>query len=316
MTVTRRAFLFAPGLGLLSKRTENSSNLPPSAPQTRILFGGDVMLSRYVGARAGRRSDPALPLRDLSELLSGAGIAFVNLEAPFSDPGRMLDKGMVFKAEPAMVEALQVAGVDVVSTANNHARDCGAYAVDFTLDWLARNGIAAAGTGHTAEAAHQGAVLTRTGVRFGFLAYTYEQSNGNHTDRDDRVAMLDVAKMTVDVSDLLTRADAVVVSMHAGVEYQTKPNAEQRRFAHAAIDAGAAVVVGTHPHVTQPTEHYKDGVIFYSLGNLVFDQFQRKETQHGLIAEVYFRGNRLERSSVILVDIVQTAPRVAQTWVP
>jgi poly-gamma-glutamate synthesis protein (capsule biosynthesis protein) len=128
--------------------------------------------------------------------------------------------------------------------------------------------------------------------------------------------MLDVAKMTVDVSDLLTRADAVVVSMHAGVEYQTKPNAEQRRFAHAAIDAGAAVVVGTHPHVTQPTEHYKDGVIFYSLGNLVFDQFQRKETQHGLIAEVYFRGNRLERSSVILVDIVQTAPRVAQTWVP
>jgi poly-gamma-glutamate synthesis protein (capsule biosynthesis protein) len=102
------------------------------------------------------------------KLLSGADIAFVNLEARFSDDGCMLDKGMVFKAEPAIVEALQVAGVDVVSTANNHARDCGAYGVDFTLDWLPRNGIAAAGTGRTAEAAHQGRCAHARGVRCGF----------------------------------------------------------------------------------------------------------------------------------------------------
>jgi len=228
----------------------------------------------------------------------------------------VVEKGMVFKAEPDMVDALRVAGIDIVSTANNHARDCGAYGIDFTLDWLAKNGIASAGTGHTAEAAHQGAVLTRNGVRFGFLAYTYDQSNGNYTDRDSRVAMLDPDKMAADVHDLAARADTVIVSMHAGVEYQPKPNAEQRRFAHAAIDAGASVVVGAHPHVTQATEQYKDGVIFYSLGNLVFDQFQRKETQHGLLADVYFAGPKLERWNVIPVDIVQTAPRVAQTWVP
>jgi poly-gamma-glutamate capsule biosynthesis protein CapA/YwtB (metallophosphatase superfamily) len=316
LTLTRRACLLLPSLALLSKRTENSSTLPPPVPRTRILFGGDVMLSRYVGARARRQADPALPLRDLADLLSSADIAFVNLEAPFSDHGRVIEKGMVFKTEPEMVEALQVAGIDVVSTANNHARDCGAYGVDFTLDWLAKNGIATAGTGHTAEAAHQGAVLTRNGVRFGFLAYTYDQSNGNHRDRDDRVAMLDPDRMAADVRGLLTRADTAIVSMHAGVEYQAKPNTEQRRFAHAAIDAGASVVVGAHPHVTQSTERYKDGIIFYSLGNLVFDQFQRKETQHGLIADVSFLGKKLERSSVIPVDIVQTAPRIAQSWVP
>jgi len=269
------------------------------------------MLSRYVGARARRQSDPAAPLRDLATLLSSADIAFVNLEAPFSDRGRPVEKGMVFKAEPEMIEALRVAGIDVVSTANNHARDCGSYGVGFTLDWLAKNGIAAVGTGHTAEEAHQGAVIERNGHRYGFLAYTYDQSNGNHTDQDDRIAMLDPERMAADVANLRSRSDAVIVSMHAGVEYQKQPNSEQRRFAHAAIDAGASVVAGAHPHVTQPVESYRDGVIFYSLGNLVFDQFQREETQHGWIADLHFTGAKLTSYSAIPVDIVSTVPRVA-----
>lgn len=270
------------------------------------------MLSRYVGALARLESDPAAPLRELAPLLSSADIAFVNLEAPFSDLGRPVNKGMIFKAEPEMIDALRIAGIDVVSTANNHARDCGRYGVDFTIDWLSKNGIAAAGTGHTAAEAHQGVVLERNGCRYGFLAYTYDQSNGNHTDQDDRIAMLDPERMCADVSSLLgTRADVAIVSMHAGVEYQKQPNAQQRRFAHAAIDVGASVVIGAHPHVTQPVESYREGVIFYSLGNLVFDQFQRQETQRGLIADLCFTGARLSSYSAIPVDIVRTVPRVA-----
>jgi poly-gamma-glutamate capsule biosynthesis protein CapA/YwtB (metallophosphatase superfamily) len=274
------------------------------------------MLSRYVGTRARRLSDPAAPLRDLAPLLCSADIAFVNLESPFSDRGRPIEKGMVFKAEAAMVEALRIAGIDIVSTANNHARDCGRYGVGFTLDWLAKNGIAAAGTGHTVEEAHQGAVIQRNGHRYGFLAYTYDQSNGNHPDQDDRIAMMyakgaDSARLAADIASMRTRCDAVLVSMHAGGEYQKQPNPEQRRFAHAAIDAGASVVIGAHPHITQPIEGYRDGVIFYSLGNLVFDQIQRRETQHGLIADLHFTGAKLTSYSTIPVDIVNTVPRVA-----
>jgi len=291
---------------------------PSPNPTTRILCGGDVMLSRYVGTRARRHSDPAAPLRDLALMFSSADIAFVNLEAPFSDRGHTVEKGMVFKAEPEMIEALRVAGIDVVSTANNHARDCGSYGVSFTLDWLAKNGIAAVGTGHTSEEAHQGAVIERNGHRYGFLAYTYDQSNGNYADQDDRVAMMwskasSAEGLAADVASIRARADAVIVSMHAGVEYQKQPNAEQRRFAHAAIDAGASVVVGAHPHVTQPVEGYHDGAIFYSLGNLVFDQFQRQETQHGLIADLRFRGAKLASFSTIPVDIVSTVPRLASS---
>ena len=312
MKPSRRCFLLLPTLSLATSRSAiHSRKASPPARLTRIVCGGDVMLSRYVGQLARLESDPASPLRDLAPLFSSADIAFVNLEAPFSDRGRPVNSGMIFKAEPQMIQALRLAGIDVVSTANNHARDCGSYGVGFTLDWLARNGIAAAGTGHNAAQAHRGVVLQRHGCRYGFLAYTYDQSNGNHPDQDDRIAMLNPAQMALDVAALRARADVVIVSMHAGYEYQPQPNPAQRRFAHAAIDAGAAAVIGAHPHVVQPVESYREGVIFYSLGNLVFDQFQRPETQHGLIADLHFAGAKLSSYSLVPVDIVRTIPRVA-----
>jgi poly-gamma-glutamate synthesis protein (capsule biosynthesis protein) len=308
---TRRGFVRLSALGWLPRLTRAGVVLPLSLPVTRILFGGDVMLSRYVGIVARAKGDPGWPLRDVSVLLSSADIAFANLESPFSDRGRVVEKGMVFKAEPEMIQALLQAGINIVSTANNHARDCGRYGVEYTLDWLEQHGIAAVGTAPTSEAARRGTVIGRNGVRFGFLAYTYDQSNGNHADLDERIAMMDMAQVTEDVKGLLERADAVVVSMHAGNEYQRKPNAQQQKFARAAIDAGASVVVGHHPHVTQPMESYGGGVIFYSLGNLVFDQFQQKDTQRGWIADVRFVGKRLAEYNVIPVDIVRTAPRAS-----
>jgi poly-gamma-glutamate capsule biosynthesis protein CapA/YwtB (metallophosphatase superfamily) len=314
LTPSRRTFLLVPALGLLPNPIESRVTLPPAQrPITRVLLGGDVMLARYVGALARQRADPAWPLRNVADLFSSADIAFVNLEAPFSDRGRKVESGMVFKAEPEMIESLRVAGIDIVSTANNHARDCGRYGIEFTLDWLQKNGVETVGTAPTAELAHAGTILERNQVGFGFLAYTYDQSNGNHADQDDRVAMMDVDAMTADVQSLLKRTDLVIVSMHAGTEYQQTPNAQQRKFARAAIDAGATVVVGHHPHVTQPVEAYAKGVIFYSLGNLAFDQFQRKETQLGLIADLRFSGKRLAGYGVIPVEIIRTVPRIVKT---
>src|SRR5271155_205432 len=192
--LTRR--LLVPMLAVIPFRRTSPVSGPsetvPRSRDTRIIFGGDVMLSRYVGKMAREWHDPALPLRELAPLLSAADIAFVNLEAPFSDRGKLVESGMIFKAEPEMIGALEVAGIDIVSTANNHARDCDGYGVEFTLDWLARHGIANAGSAKSAEAAHRGTVLVRNETRFGFLAYTYDQSNGNHKDSDDRVATMKV----------------------------------------------------------------------------------------------------------------------------
>jgi poly-gamma-glutamate synthesis protein (capsule biosynthesis protein) len=307
--LTRRALLPILGAVPLHRWTDV---LPPQPERVRLLLGGDVMLSRYVGQLAVARQDHAWSLRDLAAVLASADLAFVNLESPFSDGERIGKSRMVFKAEPEMIAGLELAGIDVVSTANNHARDCGPRGVEFTLDWLARHGVAAAGSGRTAEEAHAGVVVARKGVRFGFLAYTYDQSNGNHRDVDERIAVMDVARMQEDVKSLSQRADAIVVSMHAGREYQPKPDPSQVEFARAAIDAGARVVAGHHPHVAQPWERWGPGVIFYSLGNLVFDQFFRPETQRGLLAEVVFEGRHLVRADALPVEIVQTAPRLAK----
>jgi poly-gamma-glutamate synthesis protein (capsule biosynthesis protein) len=306
--LTRRSIL--PVCGIIPF-TRWPIEIIPKPPETRVVFGGDIMLSRAVRTIAQSKNDPASPMRDIAPWFAGADIAFANLESPFSDRARVGDSRMIFKAEPAMIAALEIAGIDVVSTANNHSRDCGAYGVEYTLDLLEQHGIAAVGTGRSEEAAHAGAVIERNGLKFGFLGYTFDQTNGNHTDIDERVALINIEQMRSDVAALLRRADIAIVSMHAGVEYAPKPNAQQVAFARAAIDAGARVVVGHHPHVVQPWERYKAGVIFYSLGNLVFDQFQRAETQRGAVAEVVFSSRTLFRAEVLPVNIVRSVPRLA-----
>jgi gamma-polyglutamate biosynthesis protein CapA len=279
-------------------------------PVNRLLFAGDVMLCRDVGRRIRETKDPAHPFEKIAPLLASGDITFVNLESPFADKGPRGEEGLIFRAHPETIEGLVLAGVDVASTANNHARDCGDAGVGYTIAWLREHHVEPVGTGETPEKAHAGVVLERHGIRFGFLGYTYDQSNGNWHDVDQRVAVLDVATMQRDVAALSKKADVVIVSMHNGFEYQKRPSPQQVAFAHAAIDAGARLVIGHHPHVTQPVESYGHGVIFYSLGNFVFDQFQRVETQHGEIAEVIFRGKELTGTNVIPVRISRDGPEV------
>jgi poly-gamma-glutamate synthesis protein (capsule biosynthesis protein) len=308
--ISRRAFL--PVLGLVPVWRAWDSSAVPNPIETRLLAGGDVMLGRWIGKAALESEDPAWPLRGLAPALASADLAFVNLESPFSDKGPVYPGNMIFRAAPEMIAALKESGIDVVSTANNHARDCGARGVEYTLDWLAKNGIAAAGSGSSEEAAHEGVVLERNGFKFGFLAYTYDQSNGNWSEPDPRIAVLDLEVLREDIARLRGRAQVVIVSMHAGIEYQMKPHLSQVTFARAAIDAGAQVVLGHHPHVVQPWERYKNGVIYYSLGNLVFDQFQRRETQRGLLAEIVFHGRSIKRAGVLPVELRRGAPQVSQ----
>src|SRR5215213_3540640 len=126
----RRSFLIraaasTAGIALPVQRPIEDS--VPKVVRTRLLFGGDVMLSRHVGRLARAIHDPASPFRDIAPVFREADIAFVNLEAPCSDRGELVEKGLIFKAEPEMIAGLTLAGIDIVSTANNHARDRSGY---------------------------------------------------------------------------------------------------------------------------------------------------------------------------------------------
>ena len=276
----------------------------------RLIFTGDVMLSRGVRRQILEAGDLALPFRKMAPMLAAADIAFLNLESPFSDRGSYREGGLVFHAPPDTIAGLKLAGIAIASTANNHARDCASHGVEFTVAWLRAHGIEPVGSGESADAAHKGIVLPRHGVRFGFLGYTYDQSNGNWKDIDPRIALADPKILCRDVKEMRKRADVVIVSMHHGIEYTLKPTAAQVAFAHAAIDAGATLVIGHHPHVVQPSESYRDGLIFYSLGNFIFDQYQRVETQHGEVVQISFVGRNILATHVMPVKITPTGPEL------
>ena len=280
------------------------------AGYNRLIFAGDVMFSRAVRRDILASGDMAMPFHKIAPLMAASDIAFVNLESPFSNEGPYYPSGLIFHAAPQMIGGLQLAHIAIASTANNHARDCGPKGVEFTVKWLRQHGVAAVGSGLSAEEAHKGVVLERNGVRFGFLGYTYDQSNGNWRDIDPRVALANGDVMKSDVADMRKRADVVIVSMHHGIEYMAKPSAAQVEFAHAAIDAGATLVVGHHPHVIEPTEPYHGGEIIYSLGNFVFDQYQRTATQHGEVVQVSFVGRRILATHTLYVLITKTGPEI------
>lgn len=268
------------------------------------------MLSRGVRRQILAAHDPALPFRKIAPLLSGSDIAFVNLESPFSDRGPYHDGGLIFHAAPESIAGLELAHIAIASTANNHSRDCGSHGVEFTVAWLRKHGIEPLGSSESAARTHRGVVLRRNGIRFGFLGYTYDQQNGNWRDIDDRIALADPAVVCRDVADIRKRADVVIVSMHYGIEYRTKPSKGQIAFAHAAIDAGAKLVIGHHPHVIEPEEAYHGGFIFYSLGNFVFDQYQREATQRGEIVQVSFVGREILAIHIMPVRITPTGPEL------
>ena len=287
------------------KKKEAPKESPP--PINRLLFGGDVMLTRRVGEVAAEQKDPAWPFRQIAADFAKADLAFVNLESPFTDKGAPTRTGMVFRADPVNLAGLLLAGIDVVSFANNHARDAHEYGLRYTLDLLEGNKMAVAGVGRDEAAARAGVVLERQGVKFGFVAYTYDQRNGNHKTDDARINRLDLVRLREDIGVIRGRSNVTIVSIHAGTEYAKQPNAQQRLMAQAAIEAGAVLVIGHHPHVTQPCEDYRTGVICYSLGNLVFDQ-TIAGTNDGVVAEAEFKGPSLWKVRLRKVKILNTQP--------
>ncbi|MFY3746644.1 CapA family protein [Anaeromyxobacter sp. Red801] len=261
----------------------------PVRSEARVTLAavGDVLMHDAVKRAAeARRADApdggyAWLFAPISDLLGAADLTFANLETPIAPQASQGSRAFVFNAPPAVIAALQRAGVDLVSVANNHAMDQGRRGFEETLRWLRSAGLPYVGAGPAPRAA--GPVrLERNGLSLAFLGYTYGLNQGGNACPPaaaacEQVAELDRARMVEDVRAAAAAADAVVVSVHWGVEYQQAPRADEVELAHRLADAGALVVLGHHPHVLQPIELYRrpDGrtaVIAYSLGNFVSNQ--------------------------------------------
>lgn len=246
-------------------------------PRTlRIVLVGDIMLSRGVAARMAQARDPLLPFTGISALLDSSDCNFGNLESPFATPDRpdgvAGGRSLFFAAPYSAVRGLKRYRFHILSLANNHAFDQDEEGLEATLRHLSDSGIKAVGAGRNLDEAWRAEVFEAEGTRVGFLAASYASINDGGKEVNEQVARIeDTARLKAGIRKLKQRADVVIVSMHAGTEYTAEPDPAQVAFAHAAIDAGADVVLGSHPHWVQPAERYGRGLIFYSLGNFVFD---------------------------------------------
>jgi poly-gamma-glutamate synthesis protein (capsule biosynthesis protein) len=239
--------------------------------EATLVFLGDVALGRSMEAQLARYG-PAYPWAGLGPLLADADLSVANLECVLSDQGQSLDKPYIIRSHPRWGQSLAEAGFDLVTLANNHALDYGAEGLDETLDTLRDLGIASVGAGRTAAQAHQPAHFTVNGVRIAVLGYAAARwYDSQDVPATDRLAWAEPHVVQADVRAVRDQVDFVVVLLHAGTEYATKPSSDQVAVARAAMRAGADLVVGHHPHVTQTVEQVRGGLIVYSLGDALFD---------------------------------------------
>lgn len=264
-----------------------------------ILATGDVIPARSVNARVTALDDFLYPFRKTADFLSKHDIVLINLETPLIKNCPVTIEGMSFCGDNRSIDGLVYAGVDVASIANNHAGNYGLSAINETIQLLQSHQIEVIGNG-------EAAMLERKGKIIGFLGYNDIGSP------EEGISWADIQTMTREINELKKHTDIVIVTFHWGIEYVLDPSDRQRELGHAAVDAGADLIIGNHPHWVQGVELYKGKYISYAHGNFVFDQMWSQETREGVLGRYIFKGNNLvsvHYIPIIIEDYVQ--PRFA-----
>ena len=277
-----------------------SRGLGVPAPAPIILRAtGDIIPARCAYAVQRDLGDLRHAYLELGPWLAEADLTVGSLDAALSDAGEPLGCVETFSllAPAASVDGLAFAGFDVMTVATNHVKDCGVapcgdQAFFETLANLRAAGIEPVGAGADLAAARAPGIVTAGGVRFAFLGYDEIATYYHAEPGVAGTAPLNEAFLREDVAAAALAADVVVVLPQWGVEYTADPTSGQRALAAAAVEAGAGLVIGNHPHWVQANEVIDGVFVAYALGNFVFDQDWSVETQQGVVLEVAFHGTQ------------------------
>lgn len=309
-----------PVLEAFSAPSATQTPAAASAQMTRILFTGDINPGRCPAQRALAADDFTLPYRAVAERLRAADLTVGSLDGALSDIAAPspCPETLNLIGPVRTVEGLQFAGFDLITTATNHAKDCGEVrgicdqALLDTQRALAAAAIHSVGSGADLAEARSPILLERGGVRFAFLGVCSVCAGLYAREGQPGVAPLDIEAVVASITAARTLADVVIVLPQWGVEYAEAPLAEQREWARRMMAAGATLIVGNHPHIIHPLEPLEAGLVAYALGNFVFDQGPPL-TQQGVVLEVTFRGAQLESwraLPIVIEDLHQ--PRWAE----
>ena len=262
-----------------------------------IIFVGDIMLDRAM-ERLMKKNSFLYPFEKISQFLKGtdpirntldkdinfnknlisnrASFVFGNLEGPIvENPPNFSDDSLQFAFCPETIEGLKFANFNLLSLANNHTLNMGANGLKQTREFLKKENINFAG-----DPLKCGDEFIFQKDKITFLAFNKTFAS-NCPDEEIIKTIKSVKKQNPE--------NFLIVSIHWGNEYQMKSSVFQQKLARKMIDAGADLIIGHHPHVVQEIEIYKNKLIFYSLGNFVFDQYFSQQTQQGLAVnlEIY-----------------------------
>lgn len=246
-----------------------------SAEKVTVLVAtGDVGLVRSVNFQMTQRNDFTYPFAETAAVLKGADLTLVNLEGPLVKNCPLTNAGMIFCGNSHGVEGLISAGVDLANLANNHALDYGQKGLTETVATLTKNKITLVGP-------EKIVVQNVKARKIAFLGY----EDVNHR--------VDEKKIKAQIQEAGSLANLVVVSLHWGTEYTPYPNKRQQELARLAIDSGADLIIGNHPHWIQPAEIYQGKLIVYAHGNFIFDQMWSRKTREGIIGQYTFYEDQL-----------------------
>jgi poly-gamma-glutamate synthesis protein (capsule biosynthesis protein) len=310
-------------------------NAPPSPAgqdsRWTIALAGDIMLGRGV-KRQIEQHDRGYPFAQTCSLTVRADLAIANLESPLTTAPYRTPSPWKFTGDTLdAARSLALAGFDYVSLANNHMADCGRDGFHHTMRWLDSAGVAHAGRTGCDTARFDSlraadslgarayrdslsclpAYRTVKGIKVGFLSFCEPYLLAIARDYGgELVARADSATVARSVMAARDSCDLLVCSFHWGEEYRDHPTNIQRKLGRLAIDLGARIVHGHHPHVLQGVEFYRGGLIAYSLGNYVFDQRHERPRQSALLA-IKMDGTALDSVALLPLEIVANRPQPA-----
>jgi poly-gamma-glutamate synthesis protein (capsule biosynthesis protein) len=253
-----------------------------------ILAFGDLILGRYVKDVINRHGqDEILKQIDLenSDFFKNKDFIFANLEGPVTEFKANTTKEIAFRFEVEDLKILTSHNINLVSTSNNHGLDMGNRGFEDTKKYLNENKILA--FGNPKNVLKDSFIeIEKNGYKIAFIAF-------NDTD-----FKLDYTKAFELIKSLKLKNDFVFLSIHWGNEYMKFPTNKQKEDAKKFIEAGADIIIGHHPHVLQGMEIINKKPVFYSLGNFIFDQMDREDTQETLGVLIRFSKDKIETSLI------------------
>ena len=262
-----------------------------SQNEVSVVAVGDMMLGRFVEELSLRHGFD-YPFAFVSEIFSESDIVFANFEGAIpKDHQKTPSYNYKLSVPKNAAESAHRSGINVVSLSNNHSEDFGASGYANTVSVLNDIGMASVGknSDHTYE---------KNGIKIRFMGW------------NDTFAHVSPSVFIDGVRASKKEDEFLIASVHFGEEYATTSNARQKEVAHALINAGADVVIGTHPHVAEEMEIYHGRPIFYSLGNFIFDQYFSEETQKGLAVKMTIQEGVVEYE-MLPIDLTKSQPKLS-----